>query len=72
MNLNFISHQIDKVWDYLSDPELWLAILGGAIRIVLILLISWLVVGIVRKIVDKLFVQRQHGPIRIPKRRKIH
>ncbi|MEK4298970.1 mechanosensitive ion channel family protein [Oceanobacillus sp. FSL W8-0428] len=70
MNLNFISHQIDKVWDYLSDPELWLAILGGAIRIVLILLISWLVVGIVRKIVDKLFVQRQHGPIRIPKRRE--
>lgn len=70
MNLNFISHQFDRVWDYFSNPELWLAILGGAIRIVLILLISWLVVGIVRKIVDKLFVQRQHGPIKIPKRRE--
>lgn len=70
MNLNFISHQFDRVWDYFSNPELWLAILGGAIRIALILLISWLVVRIVRKIVDKLFVQRQHGPIKIPKRRE--
>ncbi|WP_152657471.1 mechanosensitive ion channel family protein [Oceanobacillus sp. CFH 90083] len=68
--MNFINNQLDKLWDYLSSPEPWLAILEGAIRIVLIIFVSWLVVRIVRKIVDKLFVQRQHGPIRIPKRRE--
>ncbi|WP_074435593.1 mechanosensitive ion channel family protein [Oceanobacillus jeddahense] len=70
MNLNFIGNQINRVWDYLSNPELWLTILGGAIQILLILLISWLVVRIVRKVVDKLFVQKQRGPIKIPKRRE--
>ena len=68
--MNIIEKQLDRLWEYFSNPDLWLAILGGAVRIILIILISWLVVRIVRKIVDKLFVQRRHGPIQIPKRRE--
>ncbi|WP_143833150.1 mechanosensitive ion channel family protein [Oceanobacillus timonensis] len=70
MKLSFIGNQLGKLWDYLSNPELWLAILGGAVRILLIILIAWIVVRIVRKLVDRLFVQRQRGPIQIPKRRE--
>lgn len=70
MNINFISNQFDKLWDYFSNPELWLTILGGAVRIVLIIFFAWLIVSIVRRVVDKLFVQKRKGPLRIPKRRE--
>ncbi|MFD1066606.1 mechanosensitive ion channel family protein [Oceanobacillus locisalsi] len=70
MKLSFIGNQIDRLWSYISNPELWLTILGGAVRIILIALIAWIVVRIARKIIDRLFVQRQNGPIQIPKRRE--
>ncbi|GIO23975.1 mechanosensitive ion channel family protein [Oceanobacillus sp. J11TS1] len=68
--MSFIEKQLDKLWEYLSNPELWLALLAGAFRIVMIVFLAWLVVRVFRKIVDKLFVQRRSGPIRIPKRRE--
>lgn len=68
--MNFFSRQVEKVWDYLKNPDLWTAILAGAVRIMIIIILAWLIVRVVRKIVDKLFVQRQSGPIHIPKRRE--
>lgn len=65
MNEQFIS-----LWDYITGPELWLTVGTGILRIIIILLLAVIIVRITKKVVNRLFVNRGKGPIRITERRE--
>ncbi|GLO68221.1 MULTISPECIES: mechanosensitive ion channel family protein [Oceanobacillus] len=68
--MDFLNRQWERLWNYLSNPDLWVGIFQGALQIVVIILLALLIVKVTRKFVDKFFVQRQSGPIRITERRE--
>ncbi|MCA0972318.1 mechanosensitive ion channel family protein [Halobacillus litoralis] len=56
--------------DYVFGPQLWTAIGLGAMQIVLILIISFLVIKIGRRLITKFFANRTKGPFKISQRRE--
>lgn len=61
---------IYKLWEYISGPDLWLAIGKGFFNIVVIIIVSVFLIKIGKKIIDKLFISRRHGPFQITERRE--
>lgn len=60
----------DEIVEYVVDPELWFQVAGGAIRIVLILLVSFLIIRIARRVITQFFANKRRGPFRITQRRE--
>ncbi|WP_229683134.1 mechanosensitive ion channel family protein [Virgibacillus oceani] len=58
------------LWDYITGPELWKAIGEGLFRIIIIIVLSMIVVRVGKKIIDRLFQNKQRGPFQITERRE--
>ncbi|UJL46397.1 mechanosensitive ion channel family protein [Virgibacillus sp. NKC19-16] len=66
-----ITNQFTSLWDYLTGPELWIMIGTGILRIILILVLAVTIVKVTRKLVNRLFSNREKGSrIRITERRE--
>ncbi|NBJ69800.1 MULTISPECIES: mechanosensitive ion channel family protein [Clostridia] len=61
---------MNDAWEYVTGADLWFTIGKGILQIILILVLSYLVVRISRKVIDRLFKKRDKGPIRITERRE--
>lgn len=57
-------------WEYFSDPKLWEFIYLGTMKSILIMLFSWIVVVIGKKIIEKVFALRMRAPINYSERRQ--
>lgn len=68
-----LNNQLEKFWEYISGPDLWLGIGSAAFRIILIVILAIVVVKMSRKVIYKIF-KRPSGtratPIRISERRE--
>ncbi|WP_406945219.1 mechanosensitive ion channel family protein [Halobacillus sp. SY10] len=60
----------DEIVDYVTGPDLWITVGFGALRIVLILLVSFLIIRIGRRIITQFFANKRRGPFRITERRE--
>src|SRR5690625_4850665 len=71
--LSRLNNQLEKFWEYISGPELWLGIGSAAFKIILILILAIIVVKMSKEIIYKVF-KRPNGdraaPIRISVRRE--
>lgn len=65
-----VKSQWDKTFEYVTGPDLWVTIGLGALKIVLIMLISLVVVKVGTRIVSQFFSNRTKGPFRITQRRE--
>jgi small conductance mechanosensitive channel len=65
-----VNSQLTGLWEYLTSTEPWLIVGYGALRIFLILLLAVIIVKIVNRVVNRLFRNKQKGPIRISERRE--
>lgn len=70
IKLDDVTDYINKLWNYISGPELWIEIGQGFLKIIVIILVAMLIIKVGKKIIDKLFVSRQRGPFRITARRE--
>jgi moderate conductance mechanosensitive channel len=70
VEMEVINEQISRLWVYITGPDLWISILSGLFRIIVIILLAMIIVKVVRTIVDKAFTERTKGPIRISQRRE--
>lgn len=61
----------DEVKNYVTGPDLWIPVGLGAIRIILILLISYLIIRVGRRIVSQFFANKRRGPFQITQRREV-
>lgn len=59
-----------KTWDYFNSYELWEGLLNGAIKIVVILIVSAIVVKIGKNVTERVFDTRKRNPLRITERRE--
>lgn len=60
----------NKYWAYLKSEELWSFIIKASVKIVFILLVSFLVVKIGNKLIEKFFAIRMRTPLRYSERRQ--
>lgn len=70
IDMEEVNSQVSELWAYLMSAEPWLIIGYGAIRILFIILLALILVKIVKTVVDRLFRNKQKGPIRITERRE--
>lgn len=68
--MDTIMNKINDSWEYISGPELWEAIGKGFFNIIVIIIVSMLIIKVGKKVIDKLFISRQHGPFQISARRE--
>lgn len=59
-----------KLWDYLKSPELWDLIMVATIKITAILVLSWLVVMVGKKLIKNVFTLRMRAPLSYSERRQ--
>ncbi|WP_042220879.1 mechanosensitive ion channel family protein [Oceanobacillus manasiensis] len=60
----------EDTWNYLKGPDLWLLIGGKILDAILIIVLALIIVRVTRKLVNRLFMKREKGPIRITERRE--
>jgi len=68
-----LSNELIKFWEYISGPDLWLAIGSAVFRIVLILIIATFIIRMSKKIIYQVFSdhkKKRATPIRITARRE--
>ena len=68
-----LTNQFDKLWEYLSGPELWIAIGTATLKILLIIIIAILIVRMSKKVIYRIFTRpkgNRTAPIRISARRE--
>ncbi|WP_164215690.1 mechanosensitive ion channel family protein [Virgibacillus sp. YIM 98842] len=65
-----VNEEMINFWDYITGPELWAAITTGLIQILIIVILAVTVVRVARRVIYRLFSNRQKGPIRISQRRE--
>ena len=59
-----------KLWNYLTSEELWNFILVATIKITAILVVSWLVVFVGKKVIANVFALRMRAPLSYSERRQ--
>ena len=59
-----------KLWYYFTSPEIWDKVLVASIKISAIILISWLVVVIGKKVIKNVFTLRMRAPLSYSERRQ--
>ncbi|WP_442788845.1 mechanosensitive ion channel family protein [Halobacillus sp. HZG1] len=62
--------QWDEIVAYVTGPDLWITIALGAIRIALILLVSFVIIRVGRRLITQFFANKRRGPFRITERRE--
>ncbi|WP_093214498.1 mechanosensitive ion channel family protein [Sediminibacillus albus] len=66
--------QIKQQWaalmERLAGPELWITLGEGALRILLIVALSGIIIKIGTSLISRIFSKRDHGPFRISERRE--
>ncbi len=62
--------QWDGIVNYVTGADLWITVSFGAIKICLILFISFLVIRIGRKVIARFFANKKRGPFQITQRRE--
>ena len=60
----------ERVWTYITSQELWDFIIKAAIKSILILIISWIVVTVGKKIIANVFALRMRTPLHYSERRQ--
>lgn len=60
----------DEIKNFLTGPELWIGIGFGAIRIIMILVVSFLIIRIGRRVIFQFFANKRRGPFQITQRRE--
>jgi small conductance mechanosensitive channel len=65
-----VNEEMINFWEYITGPELWATIGTGIIRILIIVILAYVVVRVTRKLIYRVFSNRQKGPIRISERRE--
>ena len=70
VNLNTLKKALDDFLVYLKSEELWSFIIKASVEILLILLISFLVVKIGNKLIEKFFKVHMRTPLRYSERRQ--
>src|SRR5699024_9606427 len=73
MIMSKLYNELDKFWEYISGPDLWLAIGSAAFRIVLIIIIATFIIRMSKKIIYRVFSdhkRKRATPIRITARRE--
>src|SRR5699024_5766892 len=73
MIMSKLSNELIKFWEYISGPDLWLAIGSAVFRIVLILIIATFIIRMSKKIIYQVFSdhkKKRATPIRITARRE--
>ncbi len=70
IEMEVINKQLSALWTYITGPDLWISILLGLFRIIVIILLAMIIVKVIRTLIDKTFTERTKGPIRISQRRE--
>lgn len=65
-----LDKEVATYWDIISAPDLWIALGKGALRIVVIWLLAKLIINISVRVVERLFQNRNRGPLKISARRE--
>lgn len=65
-----VNKEVATAWEYLTGPELWIKLGGGALKIVVIMILASILIKVGKKIVDHLFHNHKKGPLRISERRE--
>jgi len=68
-----LSKQFEKIWTYLSGPDLWISIGTATLRIILIITLAVTIVKLSKKIINRIFTgpaEDRESPLRISKRRE--
>ncbi|ASF41391.1 mechanosensitive ion channel protein MscS [Halobacillus halophilus] len=60
----------EETVNYVTGPELWTNLALGALKIIFILLISFLVIRIGKRVISQFFENRRRGPFKITQRRE--
>ncbi|GGF17613.1 mechanosensitive ion channel protein MscS [Halobacillus andaensis] len=60
----------DEAVDYVTGPELWFAVGHGTLKIILILIISYLIIKVGQRLISQFFLRRREGPFSITERRE--
>ncbi len=60
----------DETIEYVTGPELWITLGLGALQILLILVISFIVIKAGRRVISRFFANRTRGPFKITQRRE--
>lgn len=68
-DLKGLEKATEKVWNYLKSDELWDFLLVATIKIVAIMIISYLVIFIGKKIITRIFKLRMKAPLNQSERR---
>ncbi|MFC3041056.1 mechanosensitive ion channel family protein [Virgibacillus xinjiangensis] len=68
--MDSVNEEIETFWDYLTGPDLWTTIAQGALQILFIILFAGILVRVAKKLVDRLFSNRQKGRFKISERRE--
>lgn len=61
---------LSSLWQYLIDNNVWMSIGKGTFRIIAIIILMRIAIGLVKKVVDRIFHRKQKGPFHITKRRE--
>lgn len=69
-DLKGLQRLTERFWDYLRSEELWNFIVVTSIKIVVITVVSYLVVMIGNKLIEKFFAIRMRAPLRYSERRQ--
>lgn len=69
LQLDVLNEQLMNLWDYITGPELWIAIGQGTLKIIFIIIMASIVIKIGNNIIIRVF-QRKKSPIRITERRE--
>jgi small-conductance mechanosensitive channel len=59
----------DKVWNWLTDVDMWMSVLVTGIRIIIIVLLAQLIIRIVYKLIDRSMVHQENSKLRMNPRR---
>nr|WP_099160062.1 mechanosensitive ion channel family protein [Virgibacillus ndiopensis] len=61
---------IDKLWNYITGKDLWIDIGEGFLRVIVIIILAMFVVRVGKKIINRIFQNKQRGPFQITERRE--
>jgi len=68
--MEVIQKYLSSLWQYLIDNNVWMSIGKGTFRIIAIIILMRIAIGLVKKVVDRIFHRKQKGPFHITKRRE--
>jgi len=69
-DLKGLQRLTEKFWDYLKSEDLWNFIIVASVKITFIMIVSYLVVLVGNKLIEKFFAIRMRAPLRYSERRQ--